>query len=181
MTVLKLKKNLYGSKDAGRTWWEHLSIGLKETGFHSTETDQCVFMKENMIILIYVDDCIIMSKDKDKIIRTMESLKERYAIIYEGKMEEYLCIKLEHADDSIRMSQPLLIERIIDAVPDMKKANPVNYPALASVVWTKDKKVESRKEKWKYRSVVGMLNFLTNSSHPELTFAVHQCTRFLII
>ena len=38
-TVLKLKKNLYGLKDTGRTWWEHLSIGLNELGLHSKETD----------------------------------------------------------------------------------------------------------------------------------------------
>ena len=153
-TVLKLKKNLYGLKDAGRTWWEHLSIGLNELGFHSTETDQCVFIKDDVIILIYVDDCIIMSADKDKIAQTMESLKKRYAITDEGKMEEYLGIKLEHTDDSIRMSQPLLIERIIDAVPGMNKANPANYPALPSIILTKDEKGEDRKEKWNYRSLV---------------------------
>ena len=140
-TVLKLKKNLYGLKDAGRPWWKPLSIGCNELGFHSTEIDQCVFVKDDVIILIYVDDCIIMSKDKDKIIRTMESLKERYAITDEGEMEEYLGIKLEHTDNSIRMSQPLLIERIIDAVPGMNKANPANYPALLSIILTKDKKI----------------------------------------
>ena len=52
-TVLKLKKNLYGLRDAGRTWWEHLSEGLTEMGFHQTETDQCVFIKDNVIILIF--------------------------------------------------------------------------------------------------------------------------------
>ena len=39
-------------------------------------------------------------------------------------------------------------------------------------------KREKRKEKWNYRSLVGMLNFLTNSSHPELAYVVHQCTKF---
>eukprot|EP00957_Ditylum_brightwellii_P027373 2069429-Ditylum_brightwellii.AAC.1 len=38
--VLKLKKNLYGLKDAGRTWWEHLASGLKEMGFKQCEADQ---------------------------------------------------------------------------------------------------------------------------------------------
>ena len=38
-TVLKIKNNLYGLRDAGRTWWEHLSDGLTKMGFHSTETD----------------------------------------------------------------------------------------------------------------------------------------------
>ena len=60
----------------------------------------------------------------------------------------------------------------------MKKTNHVKYPALPSVILTKDTNGEERKEHWNYRSVIGMLNFLTNSTHPELSFAVHQCARF---
>ena len=69
--VLKLKKILYGLPDVGRTWWEHLSDGLTEIGFQSTGTDQCAFMKDNVIILVYVDDCVRLSKDEDKITQTM--------------------------------------------------------------------------------------------------------------
>ena len=64
----------------------------------------------------------------------MELLKRKYAITDEGNMEEYLGIKLEHSGNEIRMSQPLLIERIIDSIPGMRHANPVNYPALPSVI-----------------------------------------------
>ena len=77
------------------------------------------------------------------------------------------------------MSQSLLIERIIDAILGMRNKNPLNYPALLSVVLTKGEQVPERIKKWNYRSVIGMLNFLTNYSHPELAFAVHQCARFL--
>ena len=38
-TVLMLKKNLYGLRDAGRTCRGHHSEGLIELGFHQTETD----------------------------------------------------------------------------------------------------------------------------------------------
>ena len=34
-TVLMLKKYLYGLKYAGKTWWEHLYIGLNELSFYS--------------------------------------------------------------------------------------------------------------------------------------------------
>ena len=61
-SVLKLKKNLYGLKDARRTWWQYLSEGLVEMGFTQCQTDQCVFLKDDVIILIYVDDCCIISK-----------------------------------------------------------------------------------------------------------------------
>ena len=76
------------------------------------------------------------------------------------------------------MSQPLLINRIIDAIPGMRKAAPRKSPAATTNHLTKDEHGPARKESWNYRSVIGMLNFLVNSTHPELTFAVHQCARF---
>ena len=44
--VLKLKKNVYGLKDAGRTWWEHLLEGLEKMGFRQCQADQCVWMTD---------------------------------------------------------------------------------------------------------------------------------------
>ena len=73
--VLQLKKNLYGLKDAGLTWWEMISKGLLDLGFEQTETYQCVFKKENVIILIYVDDCIINSRTKEGLNETIAAIK----------------------------------------------------------------------------------------------------------
>ena len=60
----------------------------------------------------------------------------------------------------------------------MSKAHPVNTAAVSSVILTKDTNEPDRKENWHYRSVIGMLNFLVNSSHPKLAYAVHQCAHF---
>ena len=97
-----LKKNLYGLRDAGKTWWEHPSEGLIELGVHQTQTDQCVFIKDDVIILIYLDDCIILFKNKQSIIKILELSRKNYTITYEGEMEEYLGIQLERTDDTIK-------------------------------------------------------------------------------
>ena len=72
----------------------------------------------------------------------------------------------------------MLINRIIEEISGIKKANPVRYPALPLVILTKETNSEERKEHWNYRSVIGMLNFLKKSTHSELCYAVHQCARF---
>ena len=56
--VLKLNKNLYGLKQANHNWFIMLSNGLKDRGFTSSQIDPCVFYKEDMIFLVYVDDVI---------------------------------------------------------------------------------------------------------------------------
>ena len=100
-----------------------MQVEISENTYHKVllnlgskiEIDQCVFIKDDVIILIYVDDCVIISKDDKKITDTMVELRKKYAIADEGDMEKYLGIQLEHIGNSIRMSQPLLVERIIDA------------------------------------------------------------------
>ena len=62
--VIKLKKNLYGLKQAGFNWFEHLSKGLKNRGFSKSNIDPCIFYRGDAIIITYVDDCIVLYRNK---------------------------------------------------------------------------------------------------------------------
>ena len=44
--VLKLEKNLYGQKQAGRVWYLHLKKNLLKLGFKPSQHDECVFIME---------------------------------------------------------------------------------------------------------------------------------------
>ena len=138
---------------------------MTELASQQIETDQCVFIKDDVTTLIYGEDCIIISKNDNRIAEIIDKLRKRYTIVDEGKMEEYLSIQLEYTSDSIITSQPLFIERIIDSVPGTRKTNPVNYPTLPSVILTKIEQGPERVDKWNYRSVIRILSFLTNYSH----------------
>jgi hypothetical protein len=37
---------------------------------------------------------------------------------------------------------------------------------------------EPRIHDWSYRQVIGILNYIAATSHPDITFAAHQCARF---
>ena len=63
---LRLKKSLYGLKQAGANWFECLKKGLMGEGrdFIQSNVDPCVFYKEDTVMMVYVDDCIIISKSR---------------------------------------------------------------------------------------------------------------------
>ena len=42
----------------------------------------------------------------------------------------------------------------------------------------KDQDGPARKQSWNYRSVIGMLNYLSASIRPDIPFAVHQYAHF---
>eukprot|EP00957_Ditylum_brightwellii_P057304 4343428-Ditylum_brightwellii.AAC.1 len=60
----------------------------------------------------------------------------------------------------------------------MDEANPHTTPVNPTVQLSKDVDGQGRKESWIYRSVIGMLHLLVNSTHQELAHSVHQCARF---
>lgn len=60
--VLKLLKNLYRLKQASHNWYELINKSLEEKGFVTSKAYHCVFMKTDMIVLLYVDDIIIVSR-----------------------------------------------------------------------------------------------------------------------
>ena len=119
--VLKLKKNLYGLKNASLNWHNKLKAALEDRGFVESLSDPCVFISKNMIVLCYVDDCILISKEKTTIANFITSLKngtEKFDFTDEGSMSTYLGVDINHLPDSkgFVLSQPFLISRIIEAL-----------------------------------------------------------------
>ena len=78
--VLKLLKNLYGQKQAGRVWNKHLIKGLLELGFQQSKVDDCLLYRGSLALLIYVDDTIICSKNKADIDTLIEQLRGKFNI-----------------------------------------------------------------------------------------------------
>jgi hypothetical protein len=58
--VLKLVKNLYGQKQAGKVWYNHLKKKLIKLNFIQSKLDECVFYYRTTIFLIYTDDTILI-------------------------------------------------------------------------------------------------------------------------
>jgi hypothetical protein len=65
--VLKLVKNLYGQRQAGRVWYLHLVKHLVRMGFLQSQVDPCVFSYNQCVVLIYVDDTILLGPSKQEI------------------------------------------------------------------------------------------------------------------
>ena len=179
-TVLKLLKNLYGLKDAGLTWYEHLTKGLNDMGFVPTQSDPCIYVKGSNIIIIYVDDCCIMSRNEEEAMKIYRDLESHgFRVTDEGTMEVYLGLQIDsHDDNSFTVSQPFLVDRIIETIRGMKDAKIAKSPAVTTDILTKDVNGTPRKETWNYRSLIGMLNYLVNCTLPDLAYAGHQCARF---
>ncbi len=181
--VLCLNKLLYGLKQASANWYEMLKKGLMDRGFSPSQVDSCVFIRKDAIILVYVDDCIIISPKSSVVMQFIQSLKdgpEHFNFTEEGSLESYLGVMFTDFDNgkSFEMKQSFLIERILSAMGietrmTESKPTPVTKPLLH-----RDTDGEIRRTLWNYRSIIGMMNYLQQSTRPDISMAVHQCACF---
>ena len=93
--VLKLENNLYGVKEVGKLWHDHLTIKLKSIGFIPSKWDPCLYYRSNVIFFFYVDDGIFISKNPQDVetdiadlVNTGPDLEDR------GSIADYLGVNI---------------------------------------------------------------------------------------
>jgi hypothetical protein len=178
----KLIKNLYGQKQAGRVWNDYLVKGLEDRGFFKSKVDECVFYKGKTILLVYVDDVILCGPNSKDIDNIIASLKEGFDVTDEGEIDDYLGVKVTPpTKDTIELRQPHLILQILDEVGMLPQSKTKDKAAPSSTILCRDLDGSPFQEKWDYRRIIGKLNFLEKSTHPEIAYAVHQCAWFASI
>ena len=138
-----------------------------------------------MIILVYVDDCILISKKAfviQKFISSLKAATEDFVFTEEGTMNLYLGVDISQLPDKkgFTLSQPFLIDRVIQALnfdPKTTKSatnnTPAGYPLLNKV-----ENGPARKASWKYRGIIGMLGYFQGTTRPDIAMANQQCARF---
>jgi len=131
--VLKLKKSLYGLKQAPRLWFKTLEKSLHDRGFRSSAIDPCLFLKEDLIALVYVDDVLFFGKSEKIIDKMIESLKKNFDLNVEGAMEAFFGVEVIAHKDGVLARQSGLTKHII-AVVGMDMANSCKTPASTVLV-----------------------------------------------
>ena len=177
-TCLKLKKSLYGLAVAPRLWYEHLWNSLKKQGLVQSDHDKCLLFRKDLIVICYVDDLGVQAPRKGIVDKFISNLKEDgLDLTVEGSFSEYLGIKYDKPDAStIKMTQEGLIQKIIEATK-MEGCNPSSTPSTVEGL-SSNEEGKRMTDTWNYRSVVGMMLYLSSNTRPDIAYAVSQVARF---
>jgi Reverse transcriptase (RNA-dependent DNA polymerase) len=178
-TCLRLKKSLYGLSVAPRLWYEHLSEALREDGFVPCSNDRCLLHKATILIVIYVDDVGIAYSNQNDLDGLFDTLtKKGFTFTKEGTFEAFLGIKFERDPEkgTLTLTQKGLIQKIKEAT-GMGDGN-CNWTPASQVALGIDPDGPAMQETWSYRSIVGMLLYLSTNTRPDISFAVSQVARF---
>ena len=70
--VCRLKKSIYGLRQASRQWYLKFDQVVTSFGFKENASDQCIYLKKNgshfIILVLYVDDILLASSSVELLI-----------------------------------------------------------------------------------------------------------------
>lgn len=193
--VVRLKRSLYGLRQAGREWHQLFTSTLKDWGFMQSQIDTCLFTftrGQSMIwLVLWVDDCVIVDNDPGLREEFLSYLSNVHPTEDKGELNWVLQVGVtrNRVDRSITLSQELYVKDLVKRFGSHLEGltrrfdSPFDANLELSVDQCPEVDTPEYTEMYKYRdaymSLVGAYLWLANVTRPELCFISAQLARYV--
>ena len=186
--VCKLKKSIYGLKQASRSWNLRFDEAIKKFDFLRNEEESCVYKKVSgssiVFLVLYVDDILLMGNDIPMLESVKEWLKSCFSMKDLGEAEYILGIKI-HRDRSRRMiglSQETYIDKVLERF-NMENSKRGFIPMQHGISLNKTQCPKTpdeikRMKNVPYASAIGSIMYAMICTRPDVSYALSVCSRF---
>ena len=193
--VCKLKKSLYGLRQAAREWANKLTSTLLDFGFIQSKIDTCVYVfraadsASTLYCSVYVDDIILAYSDEQTRRQFIAYITSILPIDDRGELDWVLRMHItrDRPARTIVLSQCQYLDKILekydawlnlartyDAPMDVQALGPEDSPAPDSPEWHS---LADRRPG--YIALVGALLWLAGGTRPDISYAMSVLARFV--
>jgi len=181
--VCLLKKALYGLHQSGREWFFEIHSILKSINFKNLKWVNCVYYyKNNVILLLYVDDIVIFGKTDEHINEVISLLQTNFDLKLLGKTKKLLGVNFEEINGNLVLHQEDYITTVFQK---FKSYNPpiASLPVTKGTMFSKQQSPKTEAEieemsNFPYRSLIGCLAFIASRTRPDISFIVNLLSQF---
>ena len=186
--VCKLKKSIYGLKQASRQWYLKFHNIISSFGFVENVMDQCIYLKVSgskvCFLVLYVDDILLATNDKGLLHEVKQFLSKNFDMKDMGEASYVIGIKI-HRDrfkGILGLSQETYINKVLERFR-MKNCSPSVSPIVKGDRFNLNQcpKNDLEREQMKnipYASAVGSLMYAQVCTRPDIAFAVGMLGRY---
>jgi hypothetical protein len=183
---LRLRKNIYGTRQAARAWHLRLSTWMEENEYLPVNNEKTIFMKwegqEFILIGVFVDDF--------SAIPTTQKLKIEFETLYAKEfdmtggtpMESFLGLEVEQGNDGISLHLDTYIQELIDEyrLIHRKFIKPKTVPMSPGVVLdsTDCPELPDPVKQKLFRSMVAKVQFAAYWTRFDISYPAAQLARF---
>jgi len=180
--VLRLKKAIYGLKQASHSWWEELRSSMSQLGFVHTQSDAGVFVKtdkngDKIIVIVYVDDALFASSNKKLALEEKAKFMKKWECQDLGEAKEFLGMKIRREGQAIYLSQTLYLKQVLERFR-MQNCKFAKTPLPTGWRATKNPGQATPEFRLKYQAIIGSLLYLMIGTRPDIAFAVTRLAQY---
>jgi hypothetical protein len=174
--VCRLRKAIYGLKQASCVWNKRFNEWLIANGLFSTGADPCVYFSRDtprLILTIFVDDGIICSHPSRRVEAMLESMGQAFNIT-KGLLEVYvgLHIRRDQENRRLMLDQENYIRRVLVKY-GFNEAKALTVLADPNARLDYSSGVDGKSAStYPYKEIIGSLFFAALGSRPDITYAV---------
>jgi len=176
--ICKLKRSIYGLKQAGRCWNELLTKVLIKSGLKQSKEDPCFFVKKKNKFLfcsIHVDDMVVVSSDNEFERNYMERIEQHIDVTNIGEAKTILGMQLDQEDEKMYV-QKKYIEKLLEMY-GMKDCNTVKKSPIDMNMKMEDNE-SGHADVRMYQELIGQLMYLSVCTRPDLSFVLSCLSQF---
>jgi hypothetical protein len=178
--VLRLRKALYGLRQAPRAWNSKLNDTLKKMDFVQSEHEHAMYRRSHdddiLLVGVYVDNLVITGSSLAAVEEFKEEMKRVFVMSDLGLLPFYLGIEVRQDARGITLRQAYYAKKILEMVGmvDCKAAATSMEERLRLSHDNTMEEVDATL----YRHIIGSLWYLIHT-RPDLTYDVGYMSRFL--
>ena len=186
--VCKLKKSIYGLKQASRQWYLKFHEVICSFGFEENIMDQCIYQKvsgsKTCFLVLYVDDILLASNDKGLLYKVKQFLSRHFEMKDMGDASYVIGIKIDRDRDRyiLGLSQNTYIQKVLERF-GMKDCSPSVAPIVKGDKFHMNQCPRNDLEKEQmhnipYASAVGSMMYAQVCTRPDIAFVVGMLGRY---
>lgn len=186
-----LRKSVYGLKQSGYEWFIHLSHKLDQLGLEKCLHHEGLYKLQNekgiIFVTVYVDDLFVAASLNELFNEFHDQLENEFKLNYLGHIREYLGVEFTKIAGGYKLNQRGFTDELVKAF-DLQDVYGRDLPRPSSSGEHDHNKISSPEDEF-YEQVelekldekgikvfqkgVGMLQWLTMNTRPDISFAVN--------
>lgn len=184
--VCRLKRSLYGLKQASRQWNKKLDSTLKEMGLSQSNLDPCIYYKivdnSNIIfIAVYVDDLLIFTNNKEMNSHVKAELHKKFKMKDLGDSCDCIGIHIERDRNNgiIYLDQRKYILEVLQKY-GMLDCKTVKTPMDVNTKFCEEGNSEETKTliDIPYQEIIGCLLYISQVTRPDISFVINLLSKY---
>ena len=186
--VCKLKKSIYGLKQASRQWYLKFNDTITSFGFQENIVDRCIYMKVSgskfIFLVLYVDDILLATNDLGLLHQTKKYLSQNFEMKDMGEATYVIGIEIfrDRSQGLLGLSQKTYINKILERF-NMEKCSAGVVPIqkgdkFNAMQCPKNELEREQMRNIPYESVVGSLMYAQTCTRPDISFAIGMLGRY---